>query len=112
MKLPHSQFAQVSREKTVGYLLSSTHQYGSGKHDFFVRFSFRPEAWEQLADALIQHASDNPVTSQEQTTFGIRYVIEGPLRCPDGRYPLVRVVWFIDFEDNVPRMVTAYPLRT
>lgn len=111
MKLPHLQLVQVRKEKIVDYLLSPTHRDGRSKHDFFVRFGFRPEEWGQLADALIQHASDNDITSQQHTRFGVRYVVEGALRCPDGRRPLVRVVWFIDFEDNVPRLVTAYPLE-
>ena len=111
MKLPNLPLAQVHREKIVGYLLSPTHRDGRHKHDFFIRFGFRPEAWEQLADALIQHASDYEVSSQQQTPFGVRYVIEGALRCPDGRRPLVRVVWFIDSEEEVPRLVTAYPLE-
>lgn len=111
MKLPHLQLAQVHKEKIVDYLLSPIHRDGRHKHNFFVRFGFRPEEWEQLADALIQHATDNDVTSQQQTTFGVRYVIEGTLYCPDGRNPLVRVIWFIDFEDDVPRLVTAYPLK-
>jgi hypothetical protein len=109
MKLPNLQLAQVRREKIVNYLLSSTHPDGRGKCFFFMHFGFRPETWEQLADALIQHASDHDVTSQEQTIWGIRYVIEGPLRCPDGRSPFVRAVWFIDFTDNAPHLVTAYP---
>jgi hypothetical protein len=111
MKLPHLELAQVRRKKIVDSLLSPTHRDGRSKHDFFVRFGFRPEEWEQLRDALMQHASDNDVTSQEQTILGVRYLIDGALRCPDGRHPLVRVVWFADFEDNVPRLVTAYPLE-
>ena len=110
MKLPNLHLAQIRREKIVDYLLSPTHRDGRSKHDFFVRFEFRPETWEQLADALRQHASDYDVTLQEQTPFGVRYIIEGTLQCPDGRRPLIRVVWFIDSQDNVPYLVTAYPL--
>jgi len=112
MKLPNLQLAQVGREKIVDYLLSPTHRDGRSKHDFFVRFGFRSEAWEQLADALLQHASAYDITLQEQTSFGIRYVIEGALRCPDGRHPLIRSVWFVDSEDKVPRLVTAYPFES
>jgi hypothetical protein len=109
MKLPNLHLAQISKDKIVGYLLSPTHRRGKSKHDFFVRFGFKPEAWEQLAEALTQHASDNEVTTQRQTVFGVSYVIDGALPCPDGRQPLVRVVWFIDLGSDVPRLVTAYP---
>lgn len=111
MKLPHLEHAHVPKEKIVNYLLSPTHRDGRSKHDFFVRFGFIPERWEQLADALLQHASEHEVASQQQTVFGVRYVINGELICPDGRRPLVRVAWFIDPEENVPRLVTAHPLK-
>ena len=111
MKLPNVHLAQIRREKIVNYLLSSTHRDGKSKHDFFVRFGFRPETWEQFADALKQHASEHDVTEQQQTRFGSYYVIEGGIRCPDGRSPLIRVVWFIERGDGVPQLVTAYPIR-
>lgn len=110
MKLSNLGLAQIPKEKILGYLLSPTHKDGKSKHDFFVRFGFKPKDWKELADALMQHAWNNDFASQQRTTFGTRYVIEGTLSCPDGRHPLVRAVWFIDFDDDVPRLVTAYPL--
>ena len=50
------------------------------------------------------------MTDMYETEFGTRYTIEGMLRTPDGRRPLVRVVWFVDKGDNRPRLVTAYPV--
>ena len=41
----------------------------------------------------------------------MRYIIEGELDAPDGRKPIVRVVWFIKTETDVPRLATAYPLK-
>lgn len=111
MKLPNEHLAQVSREKIVNYLLSPTHRDGKGKHGFFMRFGFTEASWEQLANALRQHATDHNIISQDQTAFGGRYVIEGRLRCPDGRRPVIRTVWFIDSGSDTPRLVTAYPLE-
>ncbi|HRF96703.1 MAG TPA: hypothetical protein PLZ51_15960, partial [Aggregatilineales bacterium] len=42
--------------------------------------------------------------------FGINYVIEGMLMTPDGRNPQVRVIWTIDVNSDIPRLVSAYPL--
>lgn len=64
-----------------------------------------------LARTLQQHARDNDVTFSENTPFGTRYVIEGPLVAPDGRQLQVRTVRFIDEAGQVPRFVTAYPLK-
>lgn len=109
MKLPNIELAHIPREKIVDYLLSPTHRDGKAKHDFFIRFGFAREHWEQLADVLIQHAQSHEVQALFETLFGHRYVIEGIILCPDGRQPVILSVWFIDVGDNVPRLVTAYP---
>jgi len=54
---------------------------------------------------------DNEIARQERTIFGTRYVIEGSLKAPDGRSLNVRTAWFIDNESDIPRFITAHPLR-
>jgi len=66
---------------------------------------------EELALALKQHAIDNEVTLEEKTIFGTRYVIDGLLKAPDGRWLNMRSAWFVDREGETPRFVTAHPLR-
>jgi len=41
----------------------------------------------------------------------MRYIIEGELKTPDERNPKVRVVWFIETDMDLPRLVTAYPSK-
>lgn len=74
-------------------------------------FGFSRSEWQVLARALKQHATNHDVTSVESSPFGKRYIIEGPLVTPDGRTPGIRSVWFIEDEEAIPRLVTAYPLR-
>jgi len=64
-----------------------------------------------LANALRRHAAENEVAKIEQTTFGTRYVVDGPLSTPSGRSVNVRVVWFVEHAEMIPRLVTAYPLK-
>jgi len=64
-----------------------------------------------LANALRRHAAENEVVKTEQTPFGTRYVVEGPLSTPNGRSVNVRVVWFVEHAETIPRLVTAYPLE-
>ncbi len=111
MKLPHADRPEISKAKVVQYLLSSTHRAGRGKARFFSAFGFQVSAWEALAQALQQHARDNIVTLTEETPFGTRYVIEGPLIAPNGRELQIRTVWFIEEGSRAPRFVTAYPLK-
>jgi len=37
--------------------------------------------------------------------------VDGALAAPDGRRPRVRVIWFIETSEDVPHLVTAYPLE-
>ena len=111
MRLPNREKTSVPREKIVDYLLSFVHKDGRAKAEFFTRFGFASESWEVLADALKSHAATHDVKKQEASPFGMRYIIEGELDAPDGRKPIVRVVWFIETETDVPRLATAYPLK-
>src|SRR5262245_59121938 len=111
MKLPNLEQAVVPEEKIINYLLSATHRDGRHKAAFFLGFGFRLEVWTELAAALRNHARAHDVVKEEPSPFGVRYVIEGSLAAPDGRAPRVRTVWFIDTGHDVPRFVTAYPLK-
>lgn len=111
MKLPYVEKAEVPEAKVVRYLLSTTHRAGKSKASFFMELGFAPDRWEELAEALKQHAMDNEVTLEEKTTFGTRYVIEGLLKAPNGTWLNIRSAWFIDSEGGPPRFITAHPLR-
>ena len=111
VKLPNCQNAVVGERKLVGYLLSPSHPYGRHKATFFRSFGFSADAPEGLTQALIKHAAEHDVAKIEDSPFGLRYIVEGALAAPDGRKPHVRVVWFIETDEDVPKFVTAYPLE-
>lgn len=110
MRLPNAAQAVVPQQKITGYLLSFSHRDGRDKATFFSRFGFSASDWPALATALRQHAIDHGVSKIEDSPFGTRYVIEGPIITPDKRNPAVRSVWFIETGEEIPRFVTAYPL--
>lgn len=111
MKLPNWERAIVPREKIVDYLLSLVHEDGRPKAVFFTRFGFTAKDWEILAHALIHHAGMHDVENVVSSVYGMRYIIVGELEAPDGRYPIVKVIWSVEHESVLPRMVTAYPGR-
>ena len=111
MRLPNAEKAEITEAKVVRYLLSTTHRAGKSKAAFFMQFGFTVTRWQELADALKQHAVNNDITIEEKTIFGSRYVIEGRLEAPDGTWLNVRSAWFMDDDSDVPRFVTAHPLR-
>jgi uncharacterized protein DUF6883 len=111
VKLPNHQNAVVSESEISGYLLSSSHAYGRHKTAFFTRFGFSADAWKTLAQALLEHASQNEVARTEDSAFGKRDVIDGELSSPDRRSPRVRAIWFIETDQDEPYLLTAYGLE-
>jgi hypothetical protein len=111
MKLPNYENAIIAEAKIVQYLLNKTHPYGKDKADFFSRFGFSVAEWNLLADALLAHVAENEVASTFATPEGIHYAVEGELETPDGRKPHIRAIWAIDTVSDIPRFITAYPLK-
>ncbi len=108
-RMPAAQSAYVEEQKVAGYLLSAEHPDGRGKATFFMSFGFRVEDWGEFSEALLRHAWENEIVEAEETPFGVQYAVEGPLRTPDGRMPVVRSVWEQRPDEEGPRLVTAYP---
>jgi hypothetical protein len=103
MKLPGAESAIVPRDKVENYLLHLEHPIGGGKARFFIHFGFRRERWEELAEALRQHAQDNLVAETVRDEDGVAYVIEGGMKTPSGRQPRVRTGWLVETGALAPR---------
>lgn len=110
MRLPNAHLATVPIDKILGYLLSSTHPRGKSKAAFFRNLGFNEAAPASLASELTRHAAENDVGHYTETTFGIRYVIDGRIGSPTGHQTRIRTVWFIDRGGEIPRFVTAHPI--
>jgi hypothetical protein len=65
----------------------------------------------KLSEALLRHALENPVKATDCTSYGTRYVIDGPLTAADGSRLNIRSAWYISHNgDGRPHFVTAHPL--
>ena len=111
MRLPNAEQACVDRAKVVDYLLSTEHEKGRDKAEFFLRFGFSEERWEDLADALRVHGASHEAVMEREDEFGVRYSVDGMLESPDKRNPGVKSVWMIDKGSSNPRLISAYPAR-
>ena len=97
-------------EKVTSYLLNVTHPTGAGKAFFLLQFGFVPSEWQLLSNALKILVVKNEVIETIITKFGTKYIVDGVLQSPDDRNPKVRTVWFIK-KNNLPKFVTAYPIK-
>ena len=111
MYVPNVQHAEVAESKVVDYLLDTTHPEGRDKANFFLRFGFSPDRWEEFAYALRLLATSHEVTNTIASQTGLRYQVDGTLKSPDGRNPRIRTIWQINTGSSIPRLITAYPAR-
>ena len=110
-KLPNIDAAVVEDAKLDDYLLNLSHPRGGAKARFLEMFGFTRSDFSVLRDALLAHAMANDVASSRQSDHGTRFEVDGPLPAPDGRAPVVRVVWFVRAEEDFARLVTLIPRR-
>jgi hypothetical protein len=108
MILPSAANARVDPAKIQLYLLSSSHPIGRAKARFFRRLGFAAARWEQLRDALLEHARRGDATPAPAGRFGQKYLIRGMLQGPLDR-ARVASVWIIRVGTSEPVFVTAYP---
>ncbi len=111
MKLPNFEVAHVPTEKLTSYLLNTEHVEGGPKARLLMRFGFSPDDPEELRVALLAHCATHEIASVEQFQYGTKYKILGALDSPDGRNPIVLVVWNIVNDDTIPRLVTVVPQK-
>jgi hypothetical protein len=110
MELPGKENCYVDERKVTDYLLNTTRMPTAAKARFFFSCGFTSDEWPELARALKAHGQTQPVVGTTKSVYGAKHEIEGPLRCPDGRSPIVRSVWQIDKDELAPRLITAYPI--
>jgi hypothetical protein len=110
-RLPEAEHAFVEPAKLTDYLLNPDHPIGGDKAVFFSRFGFNRDGWTLLESALLAHAREGAVVDERQTPYGRHYTVEGRLRTPDGRDPVVRTAWMVALGEWRPRFVTAHPGR-
>jgi hypothetical protein len=110
-RLPDADLAFVEPAKLTDYLLNLDHPIGGDKAVFLSRFGFRRDAWRVLESALLLHAREGHVVDERQTVYGHHFTVEGRLRTPDGRNPIVRTAWMVALGERQPRFVTAHPGR-
>ncbi len=107
--LPNLHKATIERRKITHYLLARTHPAGRAKAAFFEGFGFAHDQPEVFEAALLNHASQNPVSETIATDFGTKFIVTGPLQTPAGVPAHVCVVWFAQNGETTPRLVTAFP---
>ena len=108
MKLPHGERAVVPVEKLTEYCLNPDNRVGQHKARVFASvLGITAAQAELLRTALLIAARDGAAIPGRADQHGQRYVIDFPMRGPDGE-GIVRSAWIISAGDEVPRLITCY----
>jgi hypothetical protein len=107
--VPNRQRAEVPASKVAGYMLNLAHRAGAAKAEFLLARGFDAGQPDTLAAALRAHVGTHPVVASYSTAHGLKYIVEGPLECPDGSSPGWRSVWIVEPGSPAPRFVTGVP---
>ena len=111
MLLPNLKKAYILRKKLEFYLLLKVHTVGKSKAKFFRIIGFNETNVGALEQSLLKIGRTCEVNEIVLSPHGMKYVIDGPLQTPSGRFLSVRTIWIIDPGSVAPRFVTAYPLK-
>jgi uncharacterized protein DUF6883 len=112
MRLPNRKQAVVDERKIRDYLLSPTHPVGRFKARFFAKLGFRSEDWSDLETSLLKLAHDGDAQLVVADEFGRKFLIAGTLAGLSGRRAEVASIWIIPHGDDIPRLVTVYPIQS
>jgi hypothetical protein len=111
MKLPNAPVAVVEPGKIRDYLLNPAHPDNGGKAEYFLAAGFSKDEWQIFADALLELVETAEVAKKVESRHGIKYVVDGKLKTPEGKLCELRTIWIIDKGEQTTRLVTAYPTK-
>ena len=108
--LPNHENAYVPERKLKEYLLSEKHAVGKSKAKYFRSLGYTESNVDQLQNDLLMIVKSYEITQKIETSFGLKYTVEGQFVTPKRSIVRIITVWVVEPVDNRPRFVTAYPV--
>ena len=110
MKLPNGDQAIVPDAKLADYCLSTSHAQGRHKAQLFLAtLGLTSRQAGKLKHALLNAARDGDAVATRNDDYGQRYEIRFTMSGPRSPH-VVLSVWIIASDDEIPRLVTCYPV--
>jgi len=109
MPIPNAASAFIPPTKLSGCLLNLAHPVGGPKARWFIALDYQPDNPDQLETDLLEIVRNSSDYVDEQTAFGVKYVVRGQVESPTGSLANVCTVWITETNGPQPRLVTVYP---
>lgn len=111
MKIKNGKDAVIPKEKLTEYCLSPNHPRGKHKAILFKRIlDIDPNNYQVLYDKIKTAAIKNEAIFIEKDEFGDRYQIDFEFQ-KDQNVIIIRSLWIIKKNEEIPRFCTCYVLR-
>jgi len=107
MKFPAH--ALIAREKLAGYLLRQLPE--NDKSGFLAQAGYTLAHAERLERDLSDQILTREAQFVEQTEYGGKYSIQGPLTGPNGRTLNVVTIWMTEDATGLTKFITLYPAK-
>jgi hypothetical protein len=108
VKLPNPDQAVISADKLEGYSLNPAHAEGRHKATVFqAALGLNQTNAEALRSALKQVLKTQDAVPTTRNPYGQKYQIDFEMT-HNGKTALIRSIWIIRQDENVPRLVTCY----
>lgn len=106
--LPNAISAATTQEKLQGYLLNTNHPQGKDKARVINSvLGYHYENWGVLSDKIFDAAQRAEVTKVQVTQHGNKYITPMRITGEKQKSMVLKVVWQIDFDSDVPRIITV-----
>jgi len=103
-KLPNYEKAIIDSTKIKHYILSPTHPVGRFKAAFFKKMGYTQDNWRQLLEDIKRYHLTKEAEPIERIKYGQKYMIKGNIKGPNGKIVLLRSIWIILENEDVPRI--------
>lgn len=115
MKVPYANLAYIQRnppkDKIENYLLSLTNSHSKPRAIFFRSKGFNERNMNLFEELMLQIVHVNNVSEEKRSPYGKKYVVNGAIQAPNGKYITLTTIWIVEKGRRKPVFVTAYPNR-
>ena len=107
MPIPNAASAFIPPTKLSGYLLNLARPVGGPKARWFITLGYQSDNPDQLETDLLEIVRNSSNYVDEQTAFGVKYVVRCQVESPTGILANVCTVWITEINGPQPRLVTS-----
>jgi len=111
MSLPNAHLAIVDLRKLQTYCLNPFHEEGKHKAHLFLKIlEMTVEDAPVLQEKILEAVRTCSAEMGLRDSYGQRYIVDFVVEW-HGRKALVRSGWIVEHQQEIPRLITCYPLK-